>query len=72
MKYMSRVVRYNKPKEEEPKTEIPPRFHLFWVPFIEDEAWNPITITKGKSANIIGIAPSPDAIDFRLELNQYK
>ena len=38
----------------------------------DDEAWKPITISKGRSANIIGIAPSPDAVDFRIELNQYK
>ena len=38
----------------------------------DDEAWKPITIGKGQTGNIIGIAPSPDAIDFRLELNQYK
>lgn len=38
----------------------------------DGEAWKPITTSKGQSANIIGIAPSPDAIDFRLELNQLK
>ena len=42
------------------------------ISIFDDEAWKPITITKGRSANIIGIAPSPDAIDFRVELNQYK
>jgi len=42
------------------------------ISIFDDEAWKPITITKGQSANIIGIAPSPDAIDFRVELNQYK
>jgi uncharacterized protein YcfL len=38
----------------------------------EDEAWKPIIITKGQSASINGIAPTPDAIDFRFELNQLK
>ena len=38
----------------------------------DDEAWKPITIGKNQSANIIGIAPTPDAVDFRFELNQYK
>lgn len=38
----------------------------------DDEAWKPITLAKGQSASIIGIAPTPDAIDFRLELNQIK
>jgi hypothetical protein len=38
----------------------------------DGEAWKPITIAKGESTTIIGIAPSPDAIDFRLELNQLK
>jgi uncharacterized protein YcfL len=38
----------------------------------DDEAWKPITITKGQSASIVGIAPTADAVDFRLELNQLK
>ena len=42
------------------------------ITVFDDEAWKPITIGKGQSASIIGIAPTPDAIDFRLELNQYK
>ena len=42
------------------------------ITVFDDEAWKPITISKGRSANIIGIAPTPDATDFRVELNQYK
>lgn len=42
------------------------------ISIFDDEAWKPITIGKGRSTNIIGIAPSPDAVDFRIELNQYK
>ena len=42
------------------------------ITVFDDEAWKPITIAKGQSASIIGIAPSPDAIDFRIELNQYR
>jgi uncharacterized protein YcfL len=38
----------------------------------DDEAWKPITISKGQTANIMGIAPTPDALDFLVELNQYK
>ena len=38
----------------------------------DDEAWKPITISKGQTVNVIGIAPTPAAIDFRIELNQYK
>lgn len=38
----------------------------------DDEAWKPITIAKGQSTDLIGIAPTPDAIDFKLELNTYK
>jgi len=38
----------------------------------DNEAWKPITIGKGQTGTIIGIAPTPDAVDFRLELNQYK
>ena len=38
----------------------------------DEEAWKPITIGKGQSTVIMGIAPTPDATDFRFELNQYK
>ena len=38
----------------------------------DEEAWKPITIAKGQSTVIMGIAPTPDATDFRFELNQYK
>ena len=42
------------------------------IAIFDDEAWKPITIAKGQTGTIIGIAPSPDATDFRVELNQYK
>lgn len=38
----------------------------------DEEAWKPITVGKGQTTVIMGIAPTPDAIDFRFELNQYK
>ena len=38
----------------------------------DEEAWKPVTIGKGQSTIITGIAPTPDATDFRFELNQYK
>jgi uncharacterized protein YcfL len=38
----------------------------------DEEAWKPVTIGKGQSTIIMGIAPTPDATDFRFELNQYK
>lgn len=38
----------------------------------DEEAWKPITVGKGRSTVIMGIAPTPDATDFRFELNQYK
>ncbi len=38
----------------------------------DEEAWKPVTIGKGQSTVIMGIAPTPDATDFRFELNQYK
>jgi len=42
------------------------------IAIFDDEAWKPIVISKGQSASIIGIAPTPEAVDFRIELNQYK
>ena len=38
----------------------------------DEEAWKPVTIGKGQSTVIMGIAPTQDATDFRFELNQYK
>ena len=38
----------------------------------DEEAWKPVTIGKGQTTVIIGIAPTPDATDFRFALNQYK
>ncbi len=38
----------------------------------EEESWKPITLAAGQTANLIGIAPTPDATDFRFELGQYR
>ncbi len=38
----------------------------------DEEPWKPVTVGKGQSTVIMGIAPTPDATDFRFELNQYK
>ncbi len=38
----------------------------------DDEAWKPLTLPKGQSIEIMGIAPTPDAVDFRLEFSSYK
>ncbi|BDT75024.1 MULTISPECIES: YcfL family protein [unclassified Polynucleobacter] len=38
----------------------------------DEEPWKPVTVGKGQSTTIMGIAPTPDATDFRFELNQYK
>ncbi len=38
----------------------------------DEESWKPVTVGKGQSTVIIGISPTPDATDFRFELNQYK
>jgi uncharacterized protein YcfL len=37
----------------------------------EDEAWKPLTISEGRTEVIEGIAPTPQAKDFRVELNSY-
>lgn len=37
-----------------------------------DEAWKPLTLTRDQSADLVGIAPTPDASAFRFEINQYK
>lgn len=37
-----------------------------------DEAWKPLTLTRDQSADLLGIAPTPDAESFRFEINQYK
>jgi uncharacterized protein YcfL len=36
-----------------------------------DEAWKPLTIQKGRSQIVEGIAPTPQATDFRIELDSY-
>jgi|LakMenEpi03Aug12_release.lakeMendotaPanAssembly.Ray.scaffolds.fasta_scaffold2122874_1 uncharacterized protein YcfL len=36
-----------------------------------DEVWKPLTIQKGRSQNIEGIAPSAQATDFRVELDSF-
>lgn len=38
----------------------------------DEESWKPVTVGKGQSTVIMGIAPTPDATDFRFELNQYQ
>lgn len=38
----------------------------------DEESWKPITLGTGQTANLIGIAPTPDATDFRFELSQYR
>lgn len=38
----------------------------------DEEAWKPITLANGQTTNLIGIAPTPDATDFRFELTQYR
>ena len=38
----------------------------------DEESWKPVTVGKGQSTVIMGIAPTPDDNDFRFELNQYK
>jgi len=37
-----------------------------------DEAWKPLTLTRDQSADLVGVAPTPDATTFRFEINQYK
>jgi len=37
-----------------------------------DEVWKPLTLTRDQSADLVGIAPTPDAASFRFEINQYK
>jgi uncharacterized protein YcfL len=37
-----------------------------------DEVWKPLTLTRDQSADLVGIAPTPDAAAFRFEINQYK
>jgi uncharacterized protein YcfL len=39
---------------------------------IDDESWKPLTIPKDHTREIIAIAPTPDASDFKLELSSYK
>jgi uncharacterized protein YcfL len=38
----------------------------------DDEAWKPLTIPKDHIREITGIAPTPEASDFKLELSSYK
>ena len=37
-----------------------------------DEAWKPLILEAEQSADLLGIAPHPDARAFRFELNHYK
>jgi hypothetical protein len=70
-KNFSEIIEYDNYKYDI-KIDTNAKVNYLDISIFDDEAWKPITITKGQSANIIGIAPSPDAIDFRVELNQYK
>jgi len=38
----------------------------------DDEAWKPLTIPKDHIREITGVAPTPEASDFKLELSSYK
>jgi len=37
----------------------------------DDEAWKPLTVQEGRTGVITGIAPTPLAKDFRVELDSY-
>lgn len=37
----------------------------------DDEVWKPLTIQEGRTGVITGIAPTPQAKDFRVELDSY-
>ena len=47
-------------------------FNKNGMKIFDDEAWKPITLSKGQSTKLVGIAPTPDATDFKIELNKYK
>ena len=38
----------------------------------DDEVWKPLTLGKGQTIDVIGIAPSPEVTDFKIEFNSYK
>uniref|UniRef100_UPI004048C653 DUF1425 domain-containing protein n=1 Tax=Polynucleobacter sp. TaxID=2029855 RepID=UPI004048C653 len=42
------------------------------IKVFDDEAWKPLHLSKGHSKEIIGIAPTPDAVDFKFEMSAYK
>ena len=46
--------------------------HKNGLKVIEDEAWKPLTIPKDHTREVIGIAPTADVSDFKLELSSYK
>lgn len=38
----------------------------------DDEAWKPLTMGKDHIREIIAVAPTPEASDFKLELSSFK
>lgn len=42
------------------------------VKVFDDEAWKPLQLDKGHAKEVIGVAPTPDATDFKFELSEYK
>jgi len=70
------------PKPDKFSSEQKPDINLYGYRFkwlnasgmvvFSDEAWKPLTLTRDQSADLVGIAPTPDAAAFRFEINQYK
>ena len=70
------------PKPDKATGEQKPDINLYGYRFkwlnasgmvvFSDEAWKPLTLTRDQSADLVGIAPTPDAAAFRFEINQYK
>lgn len=42
------------------------------VKVFDDEAWKPLQLDKGQAKDVVGVAPTPDATDFKFELSEYK
>lgn len=42
------------------------------IAVLPNESWKPLTISKDQSIDLLGIAPTPDAANFRFEISQYK
>lgn len=70
------------PKPDKATGEVPTDNKLYGYRFkwlnangmvvFSDEAWKPLSIARDQSADLVGIAPNPDATAFRFEINQYK